>query len=69
MQYGKCRTELNPLKGTINTYGQRSYGILAQSIGGGGGDGGFSIAGSGLTGTSLNLAIAETAAAAAKAAP
>ncbi|HAY22322.1 MAG TPA: hypothetical protein DCY27_09170 [Desulfobacterales bacterium] len=31
---------------TITTSGQKSQGILAQSIGGGGGDGGFSIAGS-----------------------
>ena len=31
--------------GTINTTDDRSYGILAQSVGGGGGDGGFSAAG------------------------
>ena len=49
-------TQLNPLQGSIATSGVRSYGILAQSVGGGGGDGGFAIAGSGLTGTSLNLA-------------
>src|SRR5439155_647272 len=29
----------------IYTFGDRSYGILAQSVGGGGGNGGFSIAG------------------------
>ncbi|WP_116810539.1 autotransporter outer membrane beta-barrel domain-containing protein [Steroidobacter cummioxidans] len=34
------------LTGDINTFGARSYGILAQSVGGGGGDGGFSVAGS-----------------------
>ncbi len=34
------------LTGAINTWGDRSYGILAQSVGGGGGDGGFSVAGS-----------------------
>ncbi len=49
-------TELNPLQGSIATSGARSYGILAQSVGGGGGDGGFAIAGSGVAGTSLNLA-------------
>jgi uncharacterized protein YhjY with autotransporter beta-barrel domain len=31
--------------GAIRTEGDRSYGILAQSVGGGGGDGGFSVAG------------------------
>jgi uncharacterized protein YhjY with autotransporter beta-barrel domain len=41
----------------ITTMGDRSYGILAQSVGGGGGDGGFSVAG-GLSGNgSLNLAL------------
>jgi len=50
-------TELDPLQGQITTFGDRSYGILAQSIGGGGGDGGFSIAGSALSGTGINLAI------------
>ena len=30
----------------VHTTGQRSYGVLAQSVGGGGGDGGFSVAGS-----------------------
>lgn len=49
-------TEPDPLRGSIATSGERSYGILAQSIGGGGGDGGFAIAGSGLSGTSLDLA-------------
>ncbi len=44
--------------GTIQTGGDLSYGILAQSIGGGGGNGGFSIAGafsesSGATGNSV----------------
>jgi hypothetical protein len=36
----------NALTGDIDTFGARSYGILAQSVGGGGGDGGFSVAGS-----------------------
>ncbi|HEX9204710.1 MAG TPA: autotransporter domain-containing protein [Candidatus Deferrimicrobiaceae bacterium] len=31
--------------GNVVTFGERSYGILAQSLGGGGGDGGFSVAG------------------------
>jgi len=35
----------SPVTGGIFTSGNRSYGILAQSIGGSGGDGGFSIAG------------------------
>jgi uncharacterized protein YhjY with autotransporter beta-barrel domain len=34
----------------IQTYGARSYGILAQSVGGGGGDGGFSISAAGSLG-------------------
>ncbi|HEY5755346.1 MAG TPA: hypothetical protein VIU34_05955 [Steroidobacter sp.] len=33
------------VEGTIETYGDRSYGIFAQSMGGGGGNGGFSVAG------------------------
>jgi hypothetical protein len=43
--------------GTLDTYGDRSYGLLAQSLGGGGGNGGFKITGSGggLGGGSLNL--------------
>ncbi len=49
-------TESTPLQGSIYTFGDRSYGILAQSVGGGGGDGGFAVAGSGMSGTSLNLA-------------
>ncbi len=32
--------------GTLNTLGEKSNGILAQSIGGGGGDGGFALSGS-----------------------
>ena len=42
--------------GTITTFGQRAYGILAQSVGGSGGDGGFAIAGSIGGGTNVNLA-------------
>jgi hypothetical protein len=40
---------------TIDTTGDRSYGILAQSIGGGGGNGSSSFAGSG--GAGLNVAV------------
>jgi len=38
--------EAAPLRGLISTEGYHAYGILAQSVGGGGGDGGFSIAAS-----------------------
>ena len=41
----------------IMTSGDRSYGIVAQSIGGGGGDGGFSVAGSISRTTTVNLSI------------
>jgi hypothetical protein len=41
----------------IMTSGARSYGIVAQSIGGGGGDGGFSVAGSIGRTTNVNLSI------------
>ena len=41
----------------IMTSGDRSYGIVAQSIGGGGGDGGFSVAGSISRTTNVNLSI------------
>ena len=41
--------------GAITTHGERSYGILAQSVGGGGGDGGFSVAGGITKGTALSL--------------
>ena len=37
-------TSLN-FSGSVLTYGEKSYGILAQSLGGGGGHGGFDIAG------------------------
>lgn len=37
---------VDTLFSTIQTFGPRSYGILAQSVGGGGGDGGTSVAGS-----------------------
>jgi hypothetical protein len=39
----------------VMTDGAKSYGILAQSIGGGGGDGGFAVAGSISGGSSLNF--------------
>ena len=41
---------------SIVTFGDRSYGALAQSLGGGGGDGGFSVAG-GLT-ANVNISLA-----------
>ena len=41
--------------GMINTSGQRSYGVLAQSVGGGGGEGGFSLGISGSGTASLPL--------------
>ncbi|MGE5189814.1 MAG: hypothetical protein ACM3NF_07135, partial [Gemmatimonadota bacterium] len=44
--------------GAIVTLGDKSYGILAQSIGGGGGNGGFSIAGGVSAGASLNFSMA-----------
>ena len=52
--------------GNITTYGDRSYGILAQSIGGGGGDGGFSVAGGISGGPSANLSMGGSGAAGAK---
>jgi hypothetical protein len=39
-------TVANTLGGTITTNGAMAYGIIAQSIGGGGGNGGFSVGGS-----------------------
>ncbi len=44
-------------KGTINTSGDRAYGILAQSVGGGGGDGGFSFAGAVAKGPALTFSL------------
>ncbi len=41
-------------QGEITTEGSNSFGILAQSIGGGGGNGGFSVAGSLSTSTNAN---------------
>ena len=48
--------------GTIMTASNHSYGIIAQSIGGGGGDGGFAVAGaiSGKSGISASLAFGGT---------
>jgi hypothetical protein len=47
--------------GSITTRGQLSYGILAQSLGGGGGDGGLSFAlGAASTGTALSAGIGGT---------
>jgi hypothetical protein len=42
---------------TIATFGARSYGVVAQSIGGGGGDGGFAIAGSISKGPAANFSL------------
>ena len=43
---GNAGTVNTTTTGMITTAGDRSYGVLAQSVGGGGGDGGFSISGS-----------------------
>ena len=49
--------EVNSAAGTvIRTMGDRSAGIFAQSVGGGGGNGGFSIAGGVTSGIELSLA-------------
>ena len=50
-------TAADPVQALISTVGDRAYAILAQSVGGGGGDGGFSIAGSVASGAALNLGI------------
>jgi hypothetical protein len=44
-----------PLASELTTSGERAYGILAQSIGGGGGDGGFAVSGQFLGGSSIGL--------------
>jgi hypothetical protein len=49
------------LRGSIRTDGAHSYGILAQSVGGGGGDGGFSIAASVAGGVSASLSFGGNA--------
>jgi autotransporter-associated beta strand protein len=41
----------------ITTHGEKSYGVLAQSIGGGGGDGGFAVSGSISGDKGVNLGI------------
>ena len=43
--------------GVIATGGDRSYGLLAQSVGGGGGDGGFAVAGGISSAPSINLSM------------
>ena len=43
--------------GNITTLGDRSYGVLAQSVGGGGGDGGFSVSGSLTSGSSIGFSM------------
>ena len=48
-------------KGTLTTYGLNSDGILAQSLGGGGGNGGFSVAASVSLGASIGVAVGGTA--------
>lgn len=50
-------TEDDYVEGTINTYGDRSYGIFAQSMGGGGGNGGFSVAGGFTKSPSVSLSL------------
>jgi hypothetical protein len=42
---------------TIETHGDRAYGLVAQSVGGGGGDGGFSIRGSITKGPSVGFSM------------
>ncbi len=46
--------------GAIETWGQRAYGMLAQSVGGSGGDGGFSIAGGIGKSASINFGMGGT---------
>ena len=41
----------------VATFGERSYGILAQSVGGGGGDGGFSVAGVASKGRAISFSM------------
>ncbi|MCR9214273.1 MAG: autotransporter outer membrane beta-barrel domain-containing protein [Proteobacteria bacterium] len=43
--------------GTISTVGNHSYGLFAQSLGGAGGNGGFSVAGSLTTSSSANVSV------------
>ncbi|USG61967.1 autotransporter outer membrane beta-barrel domain-containing protein [Sneathiella marina] len=43
--------------GILTTYGAHSYGILAQSLGGAGGNGGFSVAGSLSTSSNVNVSV------------
>ena len=47
----------DPFFGTIHTRGEYAHGIVAQSIGGSGGDGGFAIAGSVMGGITANISI------------
>ena len=47
----------NAVSGDIITYGNHSYGIIAQSIGGSGGDGGFSVAGGISASSSVNFSM------------
>jgi hypothetical protein len=46
---------LAPIRGEIETAGERAYGLLAQSVGGGGGNGGFAVTSSVMTPVALNL--------------
>lgn len=54
---GAGNVMVNSVGGAINTFGDHSYGLLAQSVGGGGGDGGFSVAGSISASPSVNFAM------------
>ncbi|UCV28774.1 autotransporter outer membrane beta-barrel domain-containing protein [Ferribacterium limneticum] len=47
----------DPFFGSIHTRGDYAHGIVAQSIGGSGGDGGFAIAGSVMGGITANISI------------
>ena len=58
---GEAKTVTVDMAGLIDTNGNRAHGILAQSVGGGGGDGGFAVAGSIGGGTSVNLAFGGNA--------
>ncbi|NTV69665.1 MAG: hypothetical protein HGA71_05900 [Azonexaceae bacterium] len=50
----------DPISGSIHTYGIASHGVVAQSIGGAGGEGGFAISGSIGGGTTANISLGGT---------
>ncbi|MGC4014163.1 MAG: autotransporter outer membrane beta-barrel domain-containing protein [Luteolibacter sp.] len=49
--------DTSAISGLIQTEGDNSYGVLAQSVGGGGGDGGFSIAGGLSSSAAINFSL------------